>query len=220
MPPVPSPLSRRTLIVGAALSLTAAPARASEFAYKSWRFDTDAVHGPLPGEVIGSFQAQIDIVESLTIKPEIKDFFRHVSVRVEPSAVGYDAAYRSRDSRKTRTTSFHRIFLSARAVPPDNPVFLRTLLIAYLDERVANSWRDTQLAGYLDDAKRSGAFPNRSDMLKTPEDFFAACASVVLVGRSAREPQRRANVRETLPVFYGWIVREFYPAGVGPADAS
>jgi len=220
MPPAKSSFTRRTFIAGASLSLMAAPARASEFAYKGWRFDTDAVHGPLPDEVIGSFHAQIDIVESLTIKPDITDFFRHVSVRVESSAAGYDAAYRSRDSRKTRTASFHRIFLSARTVPPDNPVFLRTLLIAYLDERVANGWRDTQLAGYLDDAKRSGAFPNRSEMLRATEDFFAACTSVVLWGRSAREPLRRAKVRETLPAFYGWIVREFYPAGGGPADAS
>jgi hypothetical protein len=213
------PITRRSFVIGGGLGLIAAPARASEFAYKDWRFDTDAIHGPLSDAVIQSFQAQIDIVESLNIKPDIKDFFRHVSVIVEPGTIGYDARYYARTYRRRLLPNIHRILLTTRIEQPDNPVLLNVLLAAYLDERVADRWRDGQMTDYLNDARRSGAFPNRSDMLRTPQAFFATCVGVVLWGHATREPFRRAKVREKLPAFYDWIVTEFYPAGVLPAGA-
>jgi hypothetical protein len=201
------------LIVGACMSLASVPTSASEFAYKDWRFDTDAVEGPLPDAVIRSLQAQIDIVENLNISPDIKAFFRHVSVKIEPSALGFDGFYRARETRKL---TLHRIVLSARAIPPEKPVLLRLLLFDYVVERVPNRWRKTELVAYFNEAKRWDAFPNRSEMMSNPAAFLSRCATVVMLGHVPDGPTVRADVREKLPDFYDWIVKEFYPAGVSP----
>jgi len=53
-------------------------------------------------------------------------------------------------------------------------------------------------------------------MMTDPDAFFAICAGAVLWGRAPGGAALRANVREKLPDFYGWIVKEFYPDGVSP----
>ncbi|MBV8537082.1 MAG: hypothetical protein JO128_15895, partial [Alphaproteobacteria bacterium] len=123
-------LTRRAVLAGAGLSLIGGPAWAKafahpiiiarprvpdhydhEFTYKAWRFNTDAVDGQLGDDIVRSFQAQIDIVDGLTINDGIKIFFHIVPVFVDTSTYGGPGAYRLR-----------RIFLTAQAVPPENPV--------------------------------------------------------------------------------------------------
>jgi hypothetical protein len=110
--------------------------------------------------------------------------------------------------------TFHRISLGTQPIPPQEPVLLGLLLFAYLDERLPRGWRNDRVAGYLEDAKRSAAFSNQSQMMRSPETFFAIAVGTILRGRWPAEPFERAKVRAKLPGFYDWIVTEFCPDGV------
>lgn len=197
--------SRRRVLIGAVLSLAAAPAWAADFAYKGWRFDTGGVHGALPDALIQSLQAQIDIVESIDFKPEIKAFFHSVPLEIDKRTSGGDGAYSFRE---------HRMRLSVAIDPPENPVFLHELLHAYHEQRLPGGLQNAKVLGYYAAAKRSGAFPPQAYMLKDPIEFFAMCASVVLWGRAARPPGTREHVHQVLPDMYDWIVGEFTATGV------
>jgi hypothetical protein len=207
-------LTRRALLLGAGTALVGASARAGELVYRDWRIDTDAVHGELSAAQVKSLQAQVDLVESLAVKPEIKAFFRRVEVKADPSTLGFSAFYRSRSRRGAAT--FHRIHLGIQPQPPDSPVLLSMLLVAYLDERLPQGKNNKQLQQYYDDARQSGAFSNRAKMFEDPPEFFGVCGAVVLWGRAPIEPFERARVKQTLPDFYGWVVKEFYPDGAAP----
>jgi hypothetical protein len=200
----------RVLIAVVALGPTGAPAAARDFLYKEWRFDTDAVPGELSAALATSLQAQIDLVESLPVKPEIMDFFRHVEVKVDPETIGLHAFYRAQVSRRI---SVHRVELGTLIEPPDRPLLLRMLLFAYLEQRVPEGRHNRKLGGWLEDAKRSGVFPYKQ-LVHSPENFFALGAGAILWGRGSPDaPVVRAKLRETVPDFYDWVAAEFYPAG-------
>jgi hypothetical protein len=150
--------------------------------------------------VIQSLQAQIDIVESIDLKPEIKAFFHSVPLEIVPTTPGGAGAY---------SFDRHRMLLSMDVDPPQNPVFLHELLHAYHDQRLPNGSRNAQVIRFYGQARQSGAFPAQSYMLKNPIEFFAMCASVVLWGRAARPPSTRQTVRQVLPEMYDWIVSTF-----------
>jgi len=59
------------------------------------------------------------------------------------------------------------------------------LLLAYMDRRVSDG-DAARVEDWLEDARRSGTFANRSDMMHEPEDFFANGAGAVLLGRCPR----------------------------------
>jgi hypothetical protein len=192
--------TRRIFIAGVGLALISVPAWGAEFSYKDWRFNTDALNGPLPTALVQSLQAQVDIVESLNIKPEIKTFFRSVPLEIDLTTRGGPGAY---------SFQKHRMFLSAQIDPPENPVFLHELLHAYHDQKLPDGFRNAKVIDYYEQAKRSGLFPADSYMLKNKAEFFAMGASVMLWGRAARPPSTRANVKAKMPDFYDWVVQEF-----------
>jgi len=202
-------VARAWLVAGVIVGLLGAPAAARDFIYKEWRFNTDAVPGELPDALVQSLQAQIDLVESLPIRPEIMRFFRHVEVVVDPEVLGAQGFYRVNIRRKVW---MRRIELGTLIVPPDSPLLLRMLLYAYLDERVAEGRRNAKIAAWLEDAKRSGAFPYKQ-LIHSPEDFFAVGTGAILWGRAPQGRTVRAKLREKVPDFYAWVVAEFYPAG-------
>jgi hypothetical protein len=198
------------------------PAAASELEYKGWHFNTSAVHGELPDALVQSLQAQIDLIERLNLKPEIKAFFREVEVRVDPATLGHTAFYRSlrgpgliqgNGKRLVGVQRVHRIYLGTQPIPPIEPIFLRTLLFAYLDQEVPDGRRNRRLRSYFDRAHRTEEFAIGSKMLESSQLFFAHAVSVVLLGRSTEEPFDRAKVRKYLPDFYDWIVGEFAADG-------
>ena len=192
--------TRRVFLAGAGIELFAAPAYADDFSYKDWRFNTDAVHGALPDAFVQSLKSQVDIVDSLNIKPEIKSFFHTVPLEIDLTSSGGAGAYRFKK---------HRMILSLQIDPPANPVFLHELLHAYHDLKLPDGVKNATVIRYYDQARTSGAFPPQAYMLKNELEFFAMCASVVLWGRAARFPYTRTDVREKLPDFYTWIVGEF-----------
>jgi hypothetical protein len=216
-------LTRRSLLLAAGAGLIAPPARASEFAYKDWHFDTDDVKGGLSDDFVRYYQTQIDMIEGLTIKPEIKAFFRGVDIKVE--AMSAVARYYSRgegpfgvsgpSGRAPGSTPIHRMLVSSTHLPPaENPILLQGVLYAYLGQRISGGRRNPELVRFFDDARRSGKFPNAAPMLESEQTFFGLCGSVILWGHATREPFTRARVREQLPRFYDWVVKEFAPDGV------
>ena len=192
--------TRRLVLAAAGFSLIGGPVRADDFEYKGWRFKTRGVGGRVPDASVQSFQAQIDIVESLAIKPDIKAFFRGVPIEVVPTTPRGPGVYEF-DQRI--------LFLSVIPDPPENPIFLHELLHAYHDQRLQGGRRNPQVIAFYDAARRAKDFPDRAYMYSNPTEFFAMCASVVLWGRAAREPFTRANVREKFPALHDWIVTEF-----------
>jgi hypothetical protein len=218
-------LVRRAVLVGAGLSLVALPTWAGPpFYYKAWSFNTSAVPNQLSAALTQSLEAQIDIVEALPLRPEVLRFFRDVDVKVDPATLGKAAFYRSERMRSARRrtsqedtsarwgATVHRIYISTKPALPDNPVLLKMLLLAYMDRRVSDG-DAARVEDWLEDARRSGTFANRSDMMHEPEDFFANGAGAVLLGRWPEEPFERAKVRDRLPAFYGWIMRELLADG-------
>jgi len=211
---------RRAVLIGLGVALAVRPAAAADFAYRGWRIDADAIHGELAPALVRALQAQVDLVESLAIKPDIKAFFRDMSIKIEPGidALGFAGLYhlhrrRQSWSRSHRGGSTNHIDLGTRPAAPDDPVLLYFLLLAYLDWRVPEGVDNPEIAAFFEQARISGAFPNRARMLESPQAFFACCASVALWGRAPVEPLERARLREKLPRFYGWIERAFYPGG-------
>jgi hypothetical protein len=196
--------TRRGFLAGAAAGLAVGPARAADFAYKGWSFDIDRGGGPLPDALLRSLQAQIDIVEAIDIKPDIRAFFRAVPKAIVPHTPLGPGAY---DFEK------RRMFLDRQIDPPENPVLLHELLHAYHQQRLPEGLKNPRIIAFFEAASLSGRFPAQAYMLTNAAEFFAMCASVVLWGRAARPPSTRAQVRETLPLFYDWIVAQFTPDG-------
>jgi hypothetical protein len=210
-------LARRPFLLGAAAALVAAPARASDFDYRDWSFDTSALKGPVSEGLAASLRRQIDIVESTRLKPAIKAFLRDVDVKVDPSTLGQPAFYRAQRSAPRsvrRSKSLHRIYLSIEPVPPDAPLLLAMLMFAWLDQRMEDGWRNKRVAGFYEEALRTGAFARDASMMKDAPAFFASGAATVLHGRSPREPFERARVQMRAPGFYDWIAAEFCVDGV------
>ncbi|MBV8165452.1 MAG: hypothetical protein JO021_01580 [Alphaproteobacteria bacterium] len=220
--------TRRAVLVGAALSLVAAPTGAggAPFYYKAWRFNTSAVPNQLSASLTRSLEAQIDLVEALPLRPEVLRFFRDVDVKVDPATLGKAAFYRTAKQRSARSArmaseraasqemktrpgaTVHRIYLSTQPVPPDQPLLLTMLLHALFDRRLADA-DVARVEAWFDEAKRTGAFANRSEMMHGPEAFFANGAGAVLYGRWPEEPFERAKMRDRLPDFTAWVVSEF-----------
>ncbi|MBE7220690.1 MAG: hypothetical protein INR64_19655, partial [Caulobacteraceae bacterium] len=168
------------------------------FTYKTWRVNTDAVGGRLPDEVQASLRAQLDIVDSLRIKPEIAAFFHTVPMAMIPTSRGGAGDY---------SFESHRAQIAAKVDPPENPVVLHELLHAYHDQRLGR--RDPRLLDLYAATRASGAFPAEAYMLKNPGEFFAMCGSVVLWGRAARAPFTREAVQAKAPAVYDWLVATF-----------
>ena len=189
--------TRRTLVLAIAGMAAPRPASAADFSYRGWRFDGSRV-GPLPDALVRSYDAQIDILESLTIKPQIKYFFRRIPCVIDASTPGGPGAY---SFEKTR------MILSMTPQPKDNPVFLHELLHGYHDQKLGQANRT--LLRHYQAAVAAQSFPPGSYMMSNPGEFFAMCASVTLWGRAARPPSTRENVKLKLPAVYAWIAEEF-----------
>jgi hypothetical protein len=195
--------SRRAVIggaIGAAGALAAPSAFAAEFTYRGWRFDTDAVSGKISDALKASFEAQIDIVESIKIKDEIKTFFRSVPCFVDLSTPGGPGAYG--EARK-------RMILSTTPQPPENPVFLHELIHAWHHQVLPGGFGNAEVIAQWKAARGSGQFPPNAYMLQNEREYLAMCASVVLWGKAARPPMTRDNVKTKLPGTYAWVVETF-----------
>lgn len=160
-------------------------------------FVIDWQGGPQTPAVAVSLAAQIALVKSLRVKPDIAAFFAGQLITVDLAA-------------DTRTRAGPRgVFFERRPMPPENPVLLHELLHRYHLLRLPDGFRNIRVLRFYAEAQANGRFPPDAYMLTNPVEFFAMTASVVLWGTAARPPFLRATVREKLPDLYRWIVAEF-----------
>jgi hypothetical protein len=201
-------LRRRDLLAAGLLGLAPLRGWAGEFAYRGWRFDTSVTQDQLSADLVRSLQAQVDIVESVNLKPHIKGFFQHVPKTIDPDTHHGGGLYDFND---------HCMYLSTAIDAPDNPVLLHELIHAYHDQRMPGGVNNDMVADWFEHANRTGLFPADSYMMTNGREFFAMCVSVVLWGVAARPPSTREKVREAFPYIYDWVVTEFTAGALAAA---
>ena len=191
-------MNRRVLTAGL-LAAIAAPALAADdavFDYRGFTVDMRAMTTDRTA-VAASIRQQIDLVENLTIREDIKIWFRSLRIVVDPAL---DMA--GRFARNGLT-------LNDAVSPPENPVLLHELLHGYQARRLAGARNNPELVVAFERARASRDWPERAYMLSNINEFFAMTASVVLWGRAARPPSTRERVRSALPDWYAFLVAEF-----------
>ncbi|RZI98591.1 MAG: hypothetical protein EON90_12780 [Brevundimonas sp.] len=188
-------LNRRTALVTAlACALPGAASAQDRFDYRGFSVDLTAAAADKREALSAYIRQQIDLVESLAIRPDIKAWFRTVALTVDP-ALNMPGRF-----------SGGRLTLDDSVSPPDNPVLLHELLHGYMDGRLRPTG---EVRAFYDQAKASGDWPPRSYMLTNVAEFFAMTGSVALWGRASRPPSTRERLQEKAPDYYAWLVREF-----------
>lgn len=172
-------------------------ARATTRDYRGWTIDDSALPNGLDAAGWASLKAQIDLVESVKIKPEITDYWRSQRLVIDPTLKEPGHAWPG------------RLHLSPAPQPPANPVLLHELIHIYHFNKIPGGRSNPELIAFYDAAKRGGWYPPQAYLLTNVIEFFAMNASVVLWGRAARPPYDRATVQQNQPELYAWIVREF-----------
>lgn len=192
-------LNRRTLLIAATLLTAAGNAHAQDgavFAYRGFTVDMTALEPARRDEIGAYVRQQIDLVESLDIRPEIKTWFRGVRIAINPAL---NMAGRFGPAG---------LELDDSVSPPDNPVLLHELLHGY-QRRLPGGGRNPILVGAFEAARAGGQWPARAYMLSNLNEYFAMTASVMLWGRAARPPLTRARLVETQPEYAAWLTEVF-----------
>lgn len=191
-------IDRRGLLALISLaSLAPSIALAATRDYRGWTVDESALSGGLDAAQWDSLKAQIDLVESVNMKPEIKDFWRAQVLTIDPTL------------KEPGRAGKMRLFLAPEPQPRENPVLLHELIHVYHFNKMPGGRTNPTIIGFYEVAKRGGWYPERSYMLTNPVEFFAMNASVVLWGKAARPPFTRATVQKNQPELYAFIVTEF-----------
>ena len=196
-------MTRRIAAAGL-LALMAAPAVAAPeagdetvFDYRGFTVDVTAAASRKRAAISAYIRQQIDLVESLNVREDIKVWFRTVRLTVDPAL--------NMPGRVDR----NGLTLNDEVSPPENPVLLHELLHVYQARRLTGARENPHLVAAFDQAKRSGDWPARAYMLSNINEFFAMTTSVALWGRAARPPSTRERLRAALPDWYAFLVGEF-----------
>jgi hypothetical protein len=190
----------RRLVGAGLMALVAAPALAREDVVDTWRgFTVDLTAAAETGRATlqAYIRQQIDLVESLNIREDIKAWFRTIRITVDPSL--------NMPGRFGR----NGLTLNDSVSPPENPVLLHELLHGYQARRLAGARNNPHLVAGFNRARASGDWPPQAYMLSNINEFFAMTASVALWGRAARPPGTRQRLQAAMPEYYARLVEEF-----------
>lgn len=189
-------LSRRATFA-APLVLMISAFQAPGQTYGGFAIDLNRVPEPTREAILRSLRAQIDLVNSLKIKPEIMAWFRAAPLIIDPSIRG-PGEFRN-----------GRLALKDVVMPADDPVLLHELLHGWHFQRMPGRRCNPEILAFYDQARASGDFPAKSYMLSNVAEFFAMTASVALWGAAARPPHTRERLRAVMPVYYDWLAEQF-----------
>lgn len=193
-------MTRRSAAAGL-MALAATPAmarqREGEFVHRRFTVDLTAVAPDDRPELATYIPQQIDLVEGLAIRQDIKAWFRSVRIKVDPTL---DMPGRF---------AMGRLTLDDETSPPDNPVLLHELLHGWHFQQMPGRRANPVILAFYRQALEEGAFPARSYMMSNVVEFFAMTASVALWGRAARPPRTRARLRQVMPAYYDWLIDHF-----------
>lgn len=189
-------LSRRATL-SAPLVLMTPAFQAADQSYGGFAIDLNLAPQTTRDATLRSLRAQIDLVNSLKIKPDVMAWFRTVPLIIDPSI---------REPGEFRNG---RLALKDIATPADNPLLLHELLHGWHFQMMPGRRRNPEVLAFYAQAKASGAFPAQSYMMSNVGEFFAMTASVVLWGKAARPPSTRERLRAVMPAYYDWLVGQF-----------
>ena len=191
-------VNRRILTAGllAAIGTPALAAEDAVFDHRGFTVDMGTMQGDRTA-VAAWIRQQIDLVESLNIRDDIKAWFRSIRITVDPAL--------NMPGRFDR----NGLTLNDETSPRENPVLLHELLHGYQARRLSGARDNPQLVAAFEAARSSGDWPAQAYMLTNRNEFFAMTASVALWGRAARPPSTRERLRTAMPDWYGFLVDEF-----------
>ena len=167
------------------------------FVHQGFAVDVGAVSPDRRADLSAGIRQQIDLVESLRIRPDIKDWFRTIRITVDPT-LNMAGRFGPRG-----------LTLNDEVAPAANPVLLHELLHGYQAQRLAGGRANPELVAAFGEARSGGDWPASAYMLTNINEFFAMTASVALWGRAARPPGSRERLQATMPEYYRWLVSEF-----------
>jgi hypothetical protein len=191
--------TRRTALIAAAALLFPAGRALAADRLEHGGFTIDMTGAPAKGRVAldAYLKQQIDLVNGLAIREEIKAWFRTVPLSMN-TALRTEGRY-----------GRGRIELKGEIKPPENPMLLHELLHAFHDLQLPDGFRNAEVRDFLGRARALRRWPERSYMLSNVIEFFAMTASVTLWGQAARPPSTRAELREAMPRYHDWLVERF-----------
>ena len=191
-------LNRRTALTLAMLCAVPGLAHARQtggrFGYRSFTVNLEAAPQNRRAALGAYIREQIDLVESLRIRPDIKAWCRTITITVDP-ALNMPGRFAT-----------GRLSLDDSVSPADNPVLLHELLHGYMSTRLRPTG---EVRAFFEQARASRDWPAGAYMLTNIAEFFAMTASVALWGRAARPPSTREELRRKVPDYYAWLVNEF-----------
>lgn len=190
----------RRLILALGLACLARPVASQEEArlsYKGFEVDLSAGSADRREAVTAYVRRQIDLVDGLVIKPDIKAYFRTVPITISP------------DLRIPGEFRNNTLTLADGVFAAENPILLHELLHAYRRHRLTGGPLSPDLLRHYEEAKAKGTWPADAYMYQDVSEFFSMTGSVALWGRAARPPSTRAELQAALPDCYAWLVAEF-----------
>jgi len=193
------PALKRIALLAALLLLTstrgmASTPDASAFDYHGWHIDISSVAGQPRDLVVKAVQKQIDGIETLGFAQDIMSFMRTVPLHASASHEGPPAHY---DREKG-------IDFRLDTLDPKKPVLLHELLRAFQEQKLKAPEHEI-IANAYRQSRESGVWPARAPMLKSPQDFFAATATVYLFGDIDTEPFTRGRLSQAQPEYWKWL---------------
>jgi hypothetical protein len=169
------------------------------YAYHGWHVDASHVPDLSQDSVMAPVQKQIDAIETRGIAQDIVEFMRTVPLHAEKA---------SRDAAPAHSAGKEKgIDFQLDALDPKKPVLLHELLRAFHEQKLRSS--DTIINDAYQASRASGVWPADSAMMKSPQEFFAATATVYLAGAIDTPPVTPGRLHEAQPEYWKWLGEVF-----------
>jgi hypothetical protein len=183
-----------TLALLASSQAIASAAGAYSVDYHGWHVDASKVPDQPHEAVVKAVQKQIDGIETLGFAQDIMHFMRSVPLHANASHAGAPAHYDRANGVDFRLDT----------LDPKKPILLHELLRAFQDQKLKAEENEV-IANAYKESRASGTWPASAPMLKSPQDFFAATATVYLFGDIDTEPFTRGRMHEAQPEYWKWL---------------
>jgi len=182
---------------------------AEEFSYRDYRIDLSRIVGHVDLEAAKTvMRKQIDLVEAVEMRPELRNFFR--SVRVEltsdlPIGDGGHArgAYASSDKLVKMTA-----LIGSRA---SAPVLIHELAHAVHAQLVPQGYKNEKIMAMYQASRQSGRYPPDAYVIHNEREWFAVLSTVFLAGTDSYAPFTRSRLKEQEPEAYAFLITIYGP---------
>jgi hypothetical protein len=172
------------------------------FSYRGWRVDASrTAKAQPPARTVRAVMAQIDIVEGLSLRPDILAVMRAQPIVADGAT---NPAQEISDYVPGRGVALH-----VRRLDRKKPALLYGMLKAYMVQRLPGGLANQEVTVLRNEAASHHAWPKTARMLQGNDEFFALSGAAYLFGTITREPYTRADLRKTEPTCYRWLANLF-----------